>query len=342
MTHPADFRSDTVTRPTGEMRRAMAEAEVGDDVFGEDPTVNELELRAAEILGKQAALLVPSGTMGNQIAIKAHTQPGQEIVCDDRSHIVLYEMGMPSQFSGCIVRGVPTADGILRWSDVAARLRQATDHYQGTGLVVIENTHNMAGGSAYSLATIEEIANNSHAASVPVHMDGARLFNAATAMGYQAKEAVAAIDSVSVCLSKGLGAPVGSVLAGETEFIGRARRIRKALGGGMRQAGVIAAAARIALEEGPALLQRSHDDAQFLAQSIRGMDGVELAGEVQSNILFFRVTQLGRTAVDVAEGLQQRGILVIAMGDRIRALTHRDVDRADCERAVAALKESLA
>lgn len=342
MISPADFRSDTVTRPTAAMRRAMAEAEVGDDVFGEDPTVNELQARAAEILGKPAALFVPSGTMGNQIAIKAHTQPGQEIICDDRSHIVLYEMGMPSQFSGCIVRGVSTTDGILSWSDVSARMRKATDHFQGTGLVAIENSHNMAGGTAYPLSTIKEIAEESHAQSVPVHMDGARLFNAATAMGYEAKQAVASIDSVSVCLSKGLGAPVGSVLAGEAEFIGRAHHIRKALGGGMRQSGVIAAAARIALEEGPALLAQSHADAQFLANSIREMDGVELYAEVQTNIVFFRVTKPGVTAASVADGLKERGILVIAMRDRIRVVTHRDVNRKDCENAVAALRESLA
>jgi threonine aldolase len=337
----ADFRSDTVTRPTPEMRRAMAEAEVGDDVFGEDPTVNQLEARAAEILGKEAALFVPSGTMGNQTAIKAHTQPGQEIICDDRSHVILYEMGMPALFSGCLIRGVPTTDGILAWPDVAARMRHATDHFQGTGLVVVENTHNMAGGTAYSLAAIEEIAQNSHAAGIKVHMDGARLFNAAAAKGYSVADAVAPVDSVCVCLSKGLGAPVGSVLAGTTEFIGRSRRIRKALGGGMRQAGVIAAAARIALEDGPAQLAESHADAQYLAAAIRETDGVELVSDVQTNILFFRVTSSGVTASSVAEGLKQRGVLVIAMGDRIRVLTHRDVNRADCERAVAALRECL-
>lgn len=341
MTPPADFRSDTVTRPTPAMRRAMAEAEVGDDVFGEDPTVNALEARAAQILGKEAALFVPSGTMGNQIAIKAHTQPGQEIICDDRSHIILYEMGMPAQFSGCMVRGIPTTNGILSWPEVAARLRQATDHYQGTALVVLENTHNMAGGTPYPLGVIQEIAEKSHASGIKVHIDGARIFNAAAASGYSVQDAVAAADSVCVCLSKGLGAPVGSLLAGENNFIGRARRIRKALGGGMRQAGVIAAAARIALEEGPAQLPQSHDDAQFLAESIRKMSGVELVAEVHTNILFFRVTQPGATAASVAEGLKQRGVLVIAMGDRIRVLTHRDVNRADCERAIAALQECL-
>jgi threonine aldolase len=337
----ADFRSDTVTRPTPEMRRAMAEAEVGDDVFGEDPTVNQLEARAAEILGKEAALFVPSGTMGNQVAIKAHTQPGQEIICDDRSHVILYEMGMPALFSGCLIRGVPTTAGILSWPDIAARLRHATDHFQGTGLVVLENTHNMAGGTAYPLLTIEKIAEEAHAAGVKVHMDGARLFNAATALGYSVSDAAAPVDSVCVCLSKGLGAPVGSVLAGTAEFIGRSRRIRKALGGGMRQAGVIAAAARIALEKGPSQLAESHADAQYLASAIRETDGVELVSEVQTNILFFRVSRAAASAASVAEGLKQRGVLVIAMGDRIRVLTHRDVSRADCERAVSALRECL-
>lgn len=341
MTSIADFRSDTVTRPTPEMRRAMAEAEVGDDVFGEDPTVNQLEARAAEILGKEAALFVPSGTMGNQAAIKAHTEPGHEIICDDRSHVILYEMGMPARFSGCLIRGVPATDGILCWSDVAARLRPSSDHFQGTGLVVIENTHNMAGGTAYPLSTIEEIGENSHAAGIKVHMDGARLFNAAAAMGYSVRDAVAPVDSVCVCLSKGLGAPVGSVLAGTKEFIDSSRRTRKALGGGMRQAGVIAAAARLALEYGPGQLAESHADAQYLAGAIREMEGVELLAKVQTNILFFRPSRAGVTAASVADGLKQRGVLVIAMGDRIRALTHRDVNRADCERAAAALKECL-
>lgn len=341
MTSIADFRSDTVTRPTPEMRRAMAEAEVGDDVFGEDPTVNQLEARAAEILGKEAALFVPTGTMGNQTAIKAHTQPGQEIICDDRSHVVLFEMGMPAMFSGCLIRGVATSDGILSWSAVAAKLRAPTDHCQGTGLIVIENTHNMAGGTAYPLATIAEIAENAHAAGIKVHMDGARLFNAAAATGYSVRDAVAPVDSVCVCLSKGLGAPVGSVLAGTAEFIGRSRRFRKALGGGMRQSGVIAAAARIALEDGPKQLPESHADAQYLSAAIRQMEGVELLSEVQTNILFFRPTRPGVSAASVADGLKKRGVLVIAMGDRIRLLTHRDVTRADCERAVAALQECL-
>ena len=242
MDEPIDFRSDTVTKPSPAMRKAMAEAEVGDDVLGEDPTVNRLEERAAELLGKPAAVFVPTGTMGNQAAIKAHTNPGEEIVCDDRAHIVLYEMGMPAHFSGCLIRAVPTAAGLLSWADNVARLRPASDHFRGTTLIEVENTHNMAGGRVYPLELLAEIHEKAHGRGVKVHMDGARVFNAAAAFHVPVAKVVESVDSVSFCLSKGLGAPVGSVVAGEEDFIARVRLVRKALGGGMRQAGVIAAA----------------------------------------------------------------------------------------------------
>ena len=230
MSEPFDFRSDTVTKPSPAMRKAMADAEVGDDVLGEDPSVNRLEARAAELLSKPAAVFVPTGTMGNQAAIKAHTNPGEEIVCDDRAHIVLYEMGMPAQFSGCLIRAVETQHGLLSWADIQPRLRPASDHFRGTTLIEVENTHNMAGGRVYPLELLAEIGEKAHARGVNVHMDGARVFNAATALGVPVAQVVESVDSVSFCLSKGLGAPVGSVVVGEADFIERVRLVRKALG----------------------------------------------------------------------------------------------------------------
>ena len=323
-----DFRSDTVTKPSPAMRRAMAEAEVGDDVFGDDPTVRALEQRAAELLGKAAAVYVPSGTMGNQAAIAAHTRPGEEIVADDRSHIVLYEMGMAAQFSGCMMRAAATPDGLLRAEDVEARLRPPSDHYRGTSLVCVENTHNMAGGRVYPLDRLREIAAVARRRGVRMHMDGARVFNAAAALGVPVAEVVAEADSVSFCLSKGLGAPVGSVLAGETEFVERARLVRKGLGGGMRQAGVIAAAGLVALEETPPLLPADHANAKYIARQLGEMSGVAME------------TPEPETG-ELRERLRRRGILVTGSADRIRMLTHRDVDRAACERAVDEIHGAL-
>ena len=339
MSQIADFRSDTVTRPTPAMRQAMLEAEVGDDVLGEDPSVNRLEARAAEVAGKEAALFVPSGTMGNQIAIRAHTNPGEEIICEERSHIVLYEMGMAASFSGCLFRTVSTESGLLGWGDIAPRLRAASDHFHGTGLIEIENTANMAGGRVYPLDQIREIADKAHAAGVRVHMDGARVFNAATASGVDVSEVVGPVDSVMFCLSKGLGAPVGSLLAGTTDLIAKARDIRKGLGGGMRQAGVIAAAGMIALEESPAGLDQAHADARFLAESLEAIEGIELdQPTVDSNIVFFKTKREGETVATLRQRLRAQGILVSGSGDRIRMLTHHDVTRHDCERAISAIR----
>ena len=337
-----DLRSDTVTKPSEAMRRAMYDAEVGDDVYGEDPTVRRLEERAAEIAGKQAALFVPSGTMGNTTAIAVHCRPGHEIICDGRAHIVLYEVGMAARFAGCLTRPIPTPDGLLRWEQVAELLRPASDHFLGTGLVAIENTHNIAGGRVYPLERVRELAAKAHEAGVPVHMDGARIFDAATALGLSVGEMVEPVDSVMFCLSKGLGAPVGSMLAGGADFIAQARLIRKSLGGGMRQAGVLAAAGLVALEEGPPLLEQVHANASFLASEIRQMAGVELDPPcVETNILFFRVTKPSLTATELRERLRERGVLVSG-AERIRLVTHRDLGREDCERAVVALREAMA
>ena len=336
-----DLRSDTVTKPSPAMRRAMFEAEVGDDVFGEDPTVNRLEEKAAEISGKPAALFLPSGTMGNQTAIAVHTSPGQEVIAEDQSHIILYEFGMLGRFSGCLARTIPAADGRLTWSEIRKRLRGSSNHYRGTGLIALENSHNHAGGRVYSTESVAEICTNAHAANVPVHMDGARVFNAAVALGKSVREVVEPVDSVAFCLSKGLGAPVGTMLAGSTGFIAAARDVRKALGGGMRQAGVLAAAGLVALEESPAKIAASHADAKFLAESLAAIDGIAIdPGEVETNILFFDISGTGLNNDTFVGGLESRGVLVLPNEPgRIRMVTHHDVDRPDCERALKAVQE---
>lgn len=340
---PIDLRSDTVTRPSPAMWKAMAAAEVGDDVLGEDPTVRRLEELAAQRMGKPAAVFVASGTMGNQASIQAHTRPGQEIICDDRAHIVLYEMGMAAQLSGCLLRAVPTADGLLSWEDIEARLRGPSDHYRGTGLIAVENTHNMAGGRVYPLERLREIGRRAREAGAPTHMDGARIFNAATALGVEPCAIAATVDSVCFCLSKGLGAPVGSVVVGQADFIAEVRLVRKALGGGMRQAGVIAAAGVVALDETPPLLAADHANARLLAERIGESAGAELeTPQVQTNIVFFRLSeQAGLTAAELRGRLRDEGVLISGAGDRLRMVTHRDVSRAQCERAAEAITAAL-
>ena len=338
-----DLRSDTVTRPTPEMRRAMAEAEVGDDVFGEDPSVNRLEARAAEIMGKEASLFVPSGTMGNQIAVQVHTSPGHEIICDERSHVVLYEMGGPAKLSSCVTRTVATEDGILRWDEIRGRIRPASDHYQGTGLVAIENSHNVAGGRVYPVGVIEELCDYARAAGVRVHMDGARIFNAAAHSRRRVDEVAAPVDSVMFCLSKGLGAPVGSMLAGSREFIGQARLVRKALGGGMRQAGVLAAAGLVALEKSPHDLPTDHAHARYLAESLAEMPGIAIDPmKVETNIVIFDVSGTDLSSDDFCARLKENGVLVLGLDQRrTRMVTHHDVNREGCEKAVAAVRDLL-
>ena len=250
-----DLRSDTVTRPTVAMRRAMAEAEVGDDVYGEDPTVNRLEARAAEVFEREAAIFVPTGSMGNQIAVKLHTRPGQEVICESRSHVLDWEMAMLSAFSGVMPRTVTGERGVLIWETIRTGIGPKIYYRAPTGLVWIENSHNMAGGTVTPLPVLEGIWAGAREAGLPVHLDGARVFNAAVALGVSVAELTAGFDTVMFCLSKGLGAPVGSMLLGSRALIDRARSVRKALGGGMRQAGVLAAAGLLALEEGPERLR---------------------------------------------------------------------------------------
>ena len=337
-----DLRSDTVTRPTPAMRRAMAEAEVGDDVYREDPTVNRLERRAAEIIGKEAALFVPTGTMGNTIGIKLNTQHGQELICDSAAHILDWELSMTAWFSGCLARPVATGDGILRWDRIRHLVRPRGRLAAPTALIEIENTHNMAGGAVYPVEAIDELCANAHEAGLKVHMDGARIFNAATACRKPVERIAAHVDTVTFCLSKGLGAPAGSMLAGTAEAMERARVYRKCLGGGMRQSGVLAAAGLIALEEMPQRLHVDHENAQFLAAELARIPGFRV-NPVATNIVVFDVTEAGTTQPEFCGRLKAAGVLMsAATGGRVRAVTHFDVSREDCERAAELTADLMA
>jgi len=335
-----DLRSDTVTKPTPEMRRAMANAEVGDDVYGEDPTLNRLEERAAEIFGREAAIFVPTGTMGNQIAIKVHTRPGQEIICEERSHIFNYEMAMLSWFSGCVPRPIATADGLLRWEQVRRKVAGKIYYLAQTGLVSLENTSNMWGGVVYPQEIADEICDRAHEAGLPVHLDGARVFNAAVVLRKPVAEVTAKFDSVMFCLSKGLGAPVGSLLAGSRKFIDEARKVRKALGGGMRQAGVLAAAGLIALERHPARLHEDHANARFLAEGLAQVSGIQIdPAKAPTNILVCDISGTGLDAAEFSRRLAQRQVLANGVNaETMRFVTHMDVDRSACERALQAVQ----
>lgn len=339
-----DLRSDTVTRPTAAMRRAMAEAEVGDDVYGEDPTVNKLQARAAEIFGREAALFVPTGSMGNLIAIKSWTRPGLEVICEQRAHVNQYELASMSALAGCFPRPAFAEDGILTWPLVESLIRAKSPHYSQTGLVTLENTHNMAGGTVYPIAVAEEICDRAHEAGLPVHLDGARIFNASIALGKSVKELTRKFDSVMFCLSKGLGAPVGSMLVGPREFIERGYGHRKMLGGGMRQVGVLAAAGLIALEEMPKTLHRDHENARFLAEALSKTPGISInPKKVVTNILIFDVRQTGKTGAQISAELLKRNILANATDKfLVRMVTHYDVDRAQIDRAIAAMNEICA
>jgi threonine aldolase len=339
-----DLRSDTVTKPTPAMRRAMMEAEVGDDVYGEDPTVNRLEQRAAEIAGKEAALFVPSGTMGNTIAVKLHTEHGQEVICDSRSHVLDYELAMMAWFSGCLARAIATEDGILTWDQVRRHIRPPHAHYAPTGLIEIENTHNMAGGTVYPLGVIREICDGAHERGLKVHMDGARVFNAAAAINVQVREIVAPVDTVMFCLSKALGAPVGSMLAGPATLIAQGRLYRKRLGGGMRQAGVLAAAGLIALEDTPQRLPDDHANARFLAEGLARVPGIQIdPRKVATNIVVFDVGGTGRASAEISARLKARGVLINGINERVmRAVTHYDATRADCAQAIEATAGAVA
>jgi len=325
-----DLRSDTVTRPTPRMRQAMSEAVVGDDVYAEDPTVNELQQEAARLLGFEAGLFMPSGTMTNQVAIAVHTQRGHEVICAEGSHIYEWELGMMATFSGVVPRFVAAPGGVPDPADVRRAIRRSI-HQSPSGLISLEDTHNKAGGTVLPqevLAGVREVADQE---GLPLHLDGARMMNAAAAQGVAPREIARHFDSVSLCLSKGLGAPVGSVLVGSTDFIGRAHRYRKMMGGGMRQAGILAAAGLIALREGPAQLPEDHRRAHELARALvdAGHD-VDLS-TVQTNMVYATVPE----AQAKADAWAAQGLLANALDhDRIRFVLHRDIDDAMLARAI--------
>jgi threonine aldolase len=338
-----DLRSDTVTRPTPAMRRAMAEAEVGDDVYREDPTVRRLEETAAEMLGKEAALFVPSGTMGNQIAIKVWTRPGQEVILEESSHILDYEMAQMAAFSGVLARPVPGVAGVPSVERMRQMLRPPTYYVAQTGLVTLENTHNSAGGTLLPQAVAEAATGMARAAGIPTHLDGARIFNAAIATGRPAADLARPFDSVMFCLSKGLGAPVGSILAGPASFIDEALRVRKRLGGGMRQAGVLAAAGLVALRDHVDRLAEDHAMARRLAERVAVLPGCAIdVARVETNIVIFSVAKSGITVPRLVERWKESGVLALAWDqERVRAVMHYDLTPAEVETAADRLAEIL-
>jgi threonine aldolase len=338
-----DLRSDTVTRPTPAMRAAMQAAEVGDDVFGDDPTVNRLQERVAALLGKEAALFVPSGTMSNQACIKAHTQPGDELLCEASCHIYNSEQGGAAVLSGVTCRTLEGDHGILDLRQLEGKVRPDDEHLVRTRLVCLENTHNRGGGRVYPLETVRAISAWARRHGLLMHLDGARLWNAVVASGVPAAEWARHFDSVSVCFSKGLGAPVGSALAGPRDFVARARRARKLFGGGMRQAGVIAAAALYALDHHVERLAEDHRHARVLAAAVADTPSLRLnPPEVETNLVWLEVDpQLG-TARDVAATLREQGVWVHVSGAQtLRACTHLDVSAAQAECAAETIRRTV-
>ena len=335
-----DLRSDTVTRPTPALRRAMAEAEVGDDVMNEDPTVRQLEDRVAEILGKPAALFVPSGTMANQIAIGLQARPGDELVCDATAHVYLWEGGGISRLWGVTPRTVEPASGLMGLDDLRGKIRPDDMHYAQTRLVCMENTHNRRGGRVHPITAVAEVAGWAQAHHLKMHLDGARLMNAVVASGIPAHEWARYFDSVSICFSKGLGAPIGSALVGSGDLIDEARRLRKVLGGGMRQVGMVAAGALYALNNHVERLADDHEHAQLLASAVEETPGLSLeSGRVETNLVWITVAATLGTARSVAETLLAAGVQVSVLGPQvIRACTHLDVARDDVQHAAGAIR----
>ena len=338
-----DLRSDTVTKPTPAMRKAMAEAEVGDDVYGEDPTVNALQEKTANLLGKEAAIFVASGTMANQLAIKAHTQPGDELIMEATSHPYNFEGGAIAAISGVQVYCLQGVRGILDPSQIEAAIRPADHHYAVTRLVCMENTHNRGGGSITPLKTMQEIFRVAKSKGLFVHLDGARLWNAAVATGVKPKEYAQCADSVSVCISKGLGCPVGSLVAGSRDFVDRIHRFRKMVGGGMRQAGILAAAGIYALDHHVDRLKEDHENAKRLALGLKEIKGTTVNPEhVETNIIIFGVAGTGMTSPAVRDAMHKEGVLMNALGsNQIRLVTHLDVSRKDIDKALEAFRKVI-
>ncbi len=335
----ADLRSDTVTRPTASMREAMMKAPVGDDVFQEDPTVNRLQEQAAALLGKEAALFVPSGTMANQIAIKLLTSLGDEVLLEEGAHPLNYESCGASVLSSVQLRPLPGRRGLLQPEQISGAVRRGDVHWAPTTALCLENSHNRGGGSIYPLALVAAIRETAAAHGLKMHLDGARLFNACVASGTPAAEYARHFETVSFCLSKGLGAPVGSILAADLELIAHARRWRKMLGGGMRQAGILAAAGIHALDNHIERLAEDHEHAGILARGLAEIPGILLnPADVETNIVIFQVDRPGWTAKRLVEGLKAQGVLMLPVSEsRIRAVTHLDINRQDIEKALTAV-----
>jgi threonine aldolase len=343
MSHFIDLRSDTVTKPTLPMRKVMAEAEVGDDVFGEDPTVNALQEKVARILGKESTLFVPSGTMANQLAIKAHTQPGNEVIIEATSHPYNFEGGAAAALSGIQFYCLKGVRGILDVSQIEEAIRPQDHHFPVTRLICLENTHNRGGGSIYPIEKMAAIYRLAKSKGLSLHLDGARLWNASVAKGIDPKEYAQWADSLSVCLSKGLGAPIGSLVAGSTTFIDQVHRFRKMFGGGMRQVGIVAAAGIYALEHHVERLREDHQNAKRLALGLQKFKGVSVDPEhVETNIVIFDVAHTGMTAPQVVETMKKEKILIHALGTtEIRLVTHLDISSEDIAVALNAFKKVL-
>ncbi len=339
-----DLRSDTVTKPTSAMRKVMAEAEVGDDVFAEDPTVNALQEKVARLLGKEAAIFVPSGTMANQLAIKSHTQPGDEVIIEATSHLYNFEGGAGGALSGVQFYCLKGMRGILDASQIEEGIRPLDHHFAVTRLICLENTHNRGGGSIYPLNKMVEIYRLAKSKGFLVHLDGARLWNASVATGIPPREYAQCADSVSTCLSKGLGAPIGSLVSGSKTFIDRVHRFRKMFGGGMRQVGIIAAAGIYALDHHMERLEEDHRNAKRLAFGLKGLKGVTInPEEVETNIILFNIADTGMTAPQMAEAMKKNGVLIHPVGKtQIRLVTNLDVSSQDIDVALKAFEKLLA
>ena len=336
-----DLRSDTVTRPSAGMRKAMAEAVVGDDVFGDDPTVNKLQEKLAGMMGKEAALFVPSGSMANQIAVRIQTRPGDELLCEETAHVYLYEGGGRALHSGVTCRTLVGKRGILDVVDFDGKVRPIDDHFVRTRMVAIENTHNKGGGTVYPLANIERISAWARVNKLAVHLDGARLMNAVAKTQISLPTWASHFDTVSMCFSKGLGAPVGSILAGPAELIREARRVRKQMGGGMRQAGILAAACIYAIDNNVKRLVDDHEHAQMLALAFAQTAGFSVKPiEVETNLVWVKIDPALGSAEKIVAQFLENGILILAAGpDLIRLVTHLDVTRNHIERVIAVIRQ---
>lgn len=339
-----DLRSDTVTRPVNAMKQAMMEAELGDDVMGEDPTVRHLETMVADLLGKEAAVFACSGTQSNQMGLRAHCVPGDELLINATGHIGIFECGGPAALSGITVRQIEAPKGMLSVADLEDKPRVDDQHYCRTRLVCLENTTNIAGGFVYSLGQLQDVSSWAWSQGLKMHLDGARFFNATVAAGYSAAELAACFDTISICFSKGLGCPMGSILVGSHEEVRLARRARKMFGGAMRQSGMMAAAAVYALENHVDRMQQDHDNARQLATLLAQLDGVHADPELtESNLVFFEIEPELGTAVQLSAALRERGVLIGPMGgQKLRAATHLDVDGADIPVVAQAVADCIA